>query len=167
MNNKEKIQKKVNRYPTIKMVNYKETDDKIEILLYDQYNTGEQFDEVDLNGLTIELEEEFEFKSVDWTLNNGWKDNDAEYAEVTIIKRGDHIDERKEKLKEIEEIRKEIKEFADHDQYSVNNPYVKSLYQRLRKLEGRVEEIDWEEEMRNYTPQFIGDSDVPINGHYE
>ena len=38
---------------------------------------------------------------------------------------------------EIEEIRKEIKNFADQDQYSVNHPYVKSLYRRLRELEGR------------------------------
>lgn len=64
--------------------------------------------------------------------------------------------------KEIEEIRKEIKEFADRDQYSVNNPYVKSLYNRLRELEGRepIEEEDYE-------PQFIGGSDVPIGGEYE
>lgn len=64
--------------------------------------------------------------------------------------------------KEIEEIRKEIKEFADRDQYSVNNPYVKSLYNRLRELEGKepIEEDDYE-------PQFIGGSDVPIGGDYE
>lgn len=63
---------------------------------------------------------------------------------------------------EIKKIRKEIKEFADADQYSVNNPYVKSLYRRLRELEGR-EQIEEE----NYEPQFIGGSDVPICGHYE
>ena len=63
---------------------------------------------------------------------------------------------------EIEEIRKQIKKFADADQYSVNNPYVKSLYRRLRELEGReqVEEEDYE-------PQFIGGSDVPVGGYYE
>lgn len=64
--------------------------------------------------------------------------------------------------KEIEEIRKEIKEFADQDQYSANNPYVKSLYKRLRELEGR-EQIEEED----YEPQFIGGSDVPISGRYE
>ena len=64
--------------------------------------------------------------------------------------------------KEIEEIRKEIKHFADQDQYSVNNPYVKSLYRRLRELEDReqVKEDDYE-------PYFIGGSDVPICGDYE
>lgn len=64
--------------------------------------------------------------------------------------------------KEIEEIKKEIKEFADRDQYSVNNPYVKSLYSRLRELEGRepIKEDDYE-------PQFIDESDVPIGGEYE
>lgn len=63
---------------------------------------------------------------------------------------------------EIEEIRKEIKKFADQDQYSVNNPYVKSLCRRLRELENReqVEEEDYE-------PYFIGGSDVPICGRYE
>ena len=64
--------------------------------------------------------------------------------------------------KEIEKIRKEIKEFADQDQYSANNPYVKSLYKRLRELEGR-EQIEEED----YEPQFIGGSDVPISGRYE
>ena len=62
----------------------------------------------------------------------------------------------------IESIRDEIQEFADQDQYSVNNPYVKSLYKRLRELEGR-EQIEEED----YTPQFIDGSDVPINGRYE
>ena len=63
---------------------------------------------------------------------------------------------------EIEEIRKEIKKFADQDQYSVNNPYVKSFYRRLRELEGK-EQIEEED----YEPQFIGGSDVPIYGEYE
>lgn len=77
------------------------------------------------------------------------------------------MNEREAKMQEIKEIRKQIKEFSDADQYSANNPYVKSLYQRLRKLENRVDEIDYEEEMRHYTPKFIGDSDVPIDGRYE
>lgn len=62
----------------------------------------------------------------------------------------------------IESIRDEIQEFAEQDQYSVNNPYVKSLYRKLRELEGR-EQVEEED----YTPQFIGGSDVPINGRYE
>lgn len=65
-------------------------------------------------------------------------------------------------MSEIEDIRRQIKEFADNDQYSVNNPYVKSLYRRLRELEGR-EQIEEED----YEPQFIGGSDVPICGRYE
>lgn len=62
----------------------------------------------------------------------------------------------------INEIRKEIKAFAEQDQYSVNNAYVKSLYNELRELENR-EPI--EEEI--YEEQFIDGSDVPINGYYE
>lgn len=65
-------------------------------------------------------------------------------------------------MSEIEEIRKEINEFAKQDQYSANNPYVKALYNRLRELEGR-EQIEEED----YEPYFIGDSDVPICGDYE
>lgn len=64
--------------------------------------------------------------------------------------------------KEIEEIRKKINNFAKQDQYSANNPYVKALYNRLRELEGR-EQI----EEKDYEPQFIGGSDVPVNGRYE
>lgn len=64
--------------------------------------------------------------------------------------------------KEIEEIRKKINEFAKQDQYSVNNPYVKALYNRLRELEGR-EQIEEED----YEPYFIGGSDVPLCGDYE
>lgn len=62
----------------------------------------------------------------------------------------------------IKEIRRIIDEFAKEGQYSVNNPYVKALYRELRELENRpqVEEKD-------YTPQFIGGSDVPVNGYYE
>jgi hypothetical protein len=62
----------------------------------------------------------------------------------------------------IEEIRNLIDEFAKDGQYSVNNPYVKALYRELRELLGEdpIEEED-------YTPQFIGGSDVPIGGYYE
>lgn len=62
----------------------------------------------------------------------------------------------------IKEIKRIIKDFADHDQYSANNEYVKALYKELRELEGR-EQIKEE----NYTAQFIGGSDVPIDGRYE
>lgn len=62
----------------------------------------------------------------------------------------------------IKEIRRIIKDFADHDQYSANNEYVKALYRELRELEGR-EQIEEED----YEPVFIGGSDVPIGGYYE
>ena len=62
----------------------------------------------------------------------------------------------------IKEIRRIIKNFADHDQYSANNEYVKALYKELRELEGR-EQIKEED----YEPVFIGGSDVPIGGYYE
>lgn len=68
----------------------------------------------------------------------------------------------KKREERIKEIRKIIKDFANNDQYSVNNEYVKALYRELRSLEGR-EQV----EERDYTPQFIGGSDVPINGRYE
>lgn len=68
-------------------------------------------------------------------------------------------EEREERIKEI---RKIIEDFAKHDQYSVNNEYVKALYRELRELENR-EPIKEED----YTPTFIGGSDVPINGYYE
>lgn len=63
---------------------------------------------------------------------------------------------------EIQKIKDLINDFAKKDQYSVNNEYVKHLYKVLRELEGRqkIEEDDYE-------PQFIGGSDVPINGYYE
>ena len=64
--------------------------------------------------------------------------------------------------KRIEEIKRIIKDFANADQYSVNNEYVKALYRELRELEGR-EQIKEE----NYEPIFIGESDVPIGGYYE
>ena len=64
--------------------------------------------------------------------------------------------------KRIKEIKRIIKEFADQDQYSANNEYVKALYRELRELEGR-EQIEEE----HYEPQFIGGSDVPIDGYYE
>ena len=72
--------------------------------------------------------------------------------------------ERKETMKEVEEIRKTIQNFADRDLYSANCEEVKYLYRRLRQLEGKVDRIDYEED---YEPQFIGGSDVPINGRYE
>ena len=62
----------------------------------------------------------------------------------------------------IKEIRRIIKDFADHDQYSANNEYVKALYRELRELEGR-EQIEEED----YEPVFIDGSDVPIGGYYE
>ena len=62
----------------------------------------------------------------------------------------------------IKEIKRIIKDFADHDQYSANNEYVKALYRELRELEGR-EQIEEED----YEPVFIGGSDVPIGGYYE
>lgn len=74
------------------------------------------------------------------------------------------MSERQEKMKEIEEIRKIIKNFADRDLYSANCEEVKYLYKRLRELEGRIDEIDYEED---YEPIFIGGSDVPIGGYYE
>lgn len=67
-----------------------------------------------------------------------------------------------EKEERIAEIRKIIKNFADQDQYSTNNKYVKALYRELRDLEGR-EQIEEED----YEPRFIGGSDVPIDGYYE
>lgn len=65
----------------------------------------------------------------------------------------------KQRIKEIKEI---IQNFANEGQYSANNEYVKALYRELRELEGR-EQIKEE----HYEPQFIGGSDVPINGYYE
>ena len=62
----------------------------------------------------------------------------------------------------IKEIKRIIKEFADADQYSANNEYVKALYKQLRELEGR-EQIEEED----HEPVFIGGSDVPICGRYE
>lgn len=62
----------------------------------------------------------------------------------------------------IQEIKRIINNFANEGQYSANNEYVKALYRELRELEGR-EQIEEED----YTPQFIGGSDVPINGRYE
>lgn len=64
-----------------------------------------------------------------------------------------------ERIKEIERI---IQDFANNDQYSANNEYVKALYKELRELEGR-EQIEEE----NYEPVFINGSDVPIGGYYE
>lgn len=66
-------------------------------------------------------------------------------------------------MSEIEEIRETIQKFANQGQYSVNNPYVKSLYRRLRELENR-EQVEEEDD---YEEVFIDGSDVPINGYYE
>jgi len=74
------------------------------------------------------------------------------------------MSERQEEIKEIEEIKKIIKNFADRDLYSANCEEVKYLYKRLRELEGRIDEINYEED---YEPIFIGGSDVPIGGYYE
>ena len=63
---------------------------------------------------------------------------------------------------EIKEIKEIINDFASRDQYSANNPYVKSLYNRLRELEGR-EKIKEE----NFEEEFIDGSDVPKYGRYE
>ena len=75
------------------------------------------------------------------------------------MKFGDKMNRTEERIKEIKEI---INNFAMQDQYSANNPYVKALYRELRELEGRPQTKD-----KKYTPQFIGGSDVPINGRYE
>lgn len=72
--------------------------------------------------------------------------------------------------KEIEETRKIIKDFADHDLYSANCGTVKHLYKKIRRLENELNETDYEEddyEEDNYEPYFIGGSDVPICGDYE
>ena len=66
-------------------------------------------------------------------------------------------------MDEIEEIREIINSFAKEGQYSVNNPYVKSLYRRLRELEDR-EQIPDDDDYEEY---FIDGSDVPICGGYE
>lgn len=63
----------------------------------------------------------------------------------------------------IKEIKRIIKDFADNDQYSANNEYVKALYRELRELENR----EIEEEEDDYQEYFIGGSDVPISGRYE
>lgn len=90
-----------------------------------------------------------------------WKNNRKKWR----IQIGDKMTtERQEKMKEIEEIRKTIKNFADRDLYSANCVEVKYLYKRLRELENRVDKMDYEED---YEPVFINGSDVPISGRYE
>ena len=64
---------------------------------------------------------------------------------------------------EIKEIREIIDNFASQGQYSANNEYVKSLYARLRELEGR-EQVPDDDDFEEY---FIDGSDVPICGEYE
>lgn len=66
-------------------------------------------------------------------------------------------------MSEIEEIREIINNFAKEGQYSANNPYVKSLYGRLRELEGREQVPDDDD----YEEYFIDGSDVPRYGGYE
>lgn len=97
---------------------------------------------------------------------NSWIhcDYDDWNKEINLVYKGE-IDEEVWEYKNqqrIKEIKKIIKNFADQDQYSANNEYVKALYRQLRELEGR-EQIKEE----HYEPQFIDGSDVPINGYYE
>lgn len=61
----------------------------------------------------------------------------------------------------IKEIKKLINNFANQDQYSANNEYVKALYKELRILENR------EPIKEEYEEYFIGESDVPRYGRYE
>ena len=76
---------------------------------------------------------------------------------------------RKEEIQEqIKETKQIIDNFAKQDLYSANCIEVKYLYRRLRQLEAELEDVEYEEpEEEDYTPQFIGDSDVPIGGYYE
>ena len=77
---------------------------------------------------------------------------------------------KQDKMKEIEETRAIIKDFADHDLYSANCETVKYLYKKIRRLESELKETNYEEDdykEDDYEPIFIGGSDVPINGHYE
>ena len=75
---------------------------------------------------------------------------------------------KKEIQNQIEETKKVIKNFADNDLYSANCVEVKYLYRKLRRLEAELEDVEYEEpEEEDYTPQFIGGSDVPIGGYYE
>lgn len=62
----------------------------------------------------------------------------------------------------IKAIKDEINELANQGLYSVNSPYVKSLYNQLReyKSEEPIKDID-------YSERFINGSDVPIDGYYE
>lgn len=70
--------------------------------------------------------------------------------------------------KEIKETKETIKNFADDDLYSANCIEVKYLYRKLRRLEAELKDVEYKEpEEEDYTPQFIGGSDVPIGGHYE
>ena len=81
----------------------------------------------------------------------------------------DNMENRKETIKkEIKETRQIINNFAARDLYSANCIEVKYLYRRLHQLEAELEEVEYEEpEEEDYTPQFIGGSDVPIGGYYE
>ena len=78
------------------------------------------------------------------------------------------MSEKQRKLDRIEEIHEIIQDFASKDLYSANCETVKYLYKELHRLEAEVEDMEYEEpEEWDYEPQFIGGSDVPINGYYE
>lgn len=78
------------------------------------------------------------------------------------------MNERERKMNRIEEIHEIIDDFASKDLYSANCETVKYLYKELHRLEAEVDGMDYEEpEEEDYTPQFIGGSDVPIGGYYE
>ena len=69
-----------------------------------------------------------------------------------------------EKEKQIKEIKEKIQKFAEKDLYSVNCEEVKYLYKQLHELQDEYFE---ERQKEDYTPRFIGGSDVPIGGYYE
>lgn len=75
--------------------------------------------------------------------------------------------ERKRRMDRIKEIHEIIDDFASKDLYSANCETVKYLYIELHRIEAELEGMEYEEpEEEDYTPQFIGGSDVPINGDY-
>lgn len=77
-------------------------------------------------------------------------------------------EERKKKMQRIEEIERIIRDFASKDLYSANCVEVKYLYREKRRLQAEIDDADYEEAIEeDYTPQFIGGSDVPIDGYYE
>ena len=87
---------------------------------------------------------------------------------TVVVQIGDKMTRKEEIQAEIEETRQIIDNFAKQDLYSANCIEVKHLYRRLRQLEAELEGVECEEpEEEDYTPQFIGGSDVPIGGYYE